>query len=262
MMDAAAKEARDVLLPNVAAALNGHQGTLPTGGSVGLRLKLLGGFALSSGGAEIVLPVSAQRLVAFLALQDRPLLRLYVAGVLWPDANEKRSYANLRSALWRLRKVGHEIVETRAANLRITPAIDVDAARALAVARSLLDGDTTALPRDGTALLAADLLPDWYDDWVVDERDRLHQLRVHALEVLAQRLAAGGRFGLAAEAGLAALQSNPLRESANRTLIQVFLAEGNPAEAVRHYRSYSTLLERELGLAPSEQLRALLPGPE
>jgi DNA-binding SARP family transcriptional activator len=224
-----------------------------------VRLELLGGFVLVCGASEVHLPLPLQRLVAFLALQDRPLLRLYVAGVLWPDASEKRSYASLRSALWRLRKVGHELVEARAANLRLSPGVDVDARRALDVAHSLLRGEPGKLNGDGTALLAADLLPDWYDDWVIDERERLHQLRVHALEVLARRLAAGGDFGLAAEAGLAALQSNPLRESANRTLIEVFLAEGNPAEAVRHYRSYRTLLARELGLTPSEQIRALLP---
>jgi DNA-binding SARP family transcriptional activator len=247
-----------VRLQNVAAAPNEDEGSPPDGEGAGVRLELLGGFSLAGDGVAVDLPLSAQRLVAFLALQDRPLLRLYVAGILWPDANEKRSYANLRSALWRLRKVGHEIVEARSANLRLSPTVDVDARRALAVAHSLLRGDWNA-SNDGTALLAADLLPDWYDDWVVDERDRLHQLRVHALEVLARRLADGGSFGLAAEAGLAALQSNPLRESANRTLIEVFLAEGNPTEAVRHYRSYRSLLARELGLAPSERIRSLLP---
>src|SRR5207237_6620338 len=119
--------------------------------------------------------------------------------------------------------VGHELVEVHAANLRLARAVDVDAHRALVLARALLGGDGANLPGDGTALLASDLLPDWYDDWVVDERERLHQLRVHALEVLARRLAAGGSFGLATEAGLAALHSNPLRESANRTLIEAFL---------------------------------------
>ncbi len=223
-----------------------------------VRVQLLRGFSLVCGDEEVALPLSAQRLVAFLALQERPLLRLYVAGVLWPDTNEKRSYANLRSALWRLRKVGHDIVEAHTANLRLAPEVDVDAHRALEVARSLLHGGDDELPEDVTALLGSDLLPDWYDDWVVDERERLHQLRVHALEVLAKRLADDGSFGLATEAGLAALQSNPLRESANRTLIGVFLAEGNPAEAVRRYRSYSQLLEQELGLAPSEELRELL----
>ena len=135
----------------------------------------------------------------------------------------------------------------------------MDAREADATARRLLHGDGS-LPHAATTMLAVDLLPDWYEDWVVGERERLRQLRLHALELLALRLTARGSFGLAAEAGLAALRSDPLRESANRALIRVFLAEGNPAEAVRHYRSYSTLLERELGLAPSAQMRELLEG--
>lgn len=224
----------------------------------GVRVTLLGGFTLTCDGVEAELPLSAQRLVAFLALQDAPLLRLYVAGVLWPDTSEKRSYANLRSALWRLRKVPHAVVDARTANLRLAPGVAVDAREAAATARALLEGSGIAPPPP--KLLTADLLPDWYEDWVVGERERLRQLRLHALEMLAHRLTDSGSFGLAAEAGLAALRSDPLRESANRALIRVFLAEGNPAEAVRHYRSYSILLERELGLAPSPQMLALLDG--
>ena len=71
-----------------------------------VRLNLLRGFELWCDGERVTLPMSAQRVLAFLALHDRPVLRLYVAGSLWLDASEERSYANLRSALWRLRRPG------------------------------------------------------------------------------------------------------------------------------------------------------------
>jgi DNA-binding SARP family transcriptional activator len=63
----------------------------------------------------------------------------------------------------------------------------------------------------------ADLLPDWVDDWLVHDRERLHQLRLHVLEALADRLAGDGRYGLALDVALAALRSDTLRESAHRT---------------------------------------------
>src|SRR5262249_38309082 len=67
------------------------------------RLALLGGFSLSRGGEELRLPGSAQRLVAFLALQERPVPRRRIAFTLWPDASERHANGSLRAALFRLR---------------------------------------------------------------------------------------------------------------------------------------------------------------
>ncbi|HEX2156656.1 MAG TPA: bacterial transcriptional activator domain-containing protein, partial [Actinomycetes bacterium] len=108
------------------------------------------------------------------------------------------------------------------------------------------------------AALAGDLLPDWYEDWVVLERERLRQLRLHALEALCARLTGAGRFGAAVQAGLAAVAGEPLRESAHRTLIRAHLAEGNPGEAVRQYHLYRRLLTDELAIEPSPAIRGLV----
>jgi hypothetical protein len=63
-------------------------------------------------------------------------------------------------------------------------------------------------------VLSADLLPDWYDDWVLLEAEDWRQLRLHALEALAGRLIALGCWGEAANAAGAAVRAEPLRESA------------------------------------------------
>jgi DNA-binding SARP family transcriptional activator len=223
----------------------------------GVRVVLLGGFRVTSDGEEVELPSSAQRLVSFLALQDVPLLRLYVAGVLWPDASEKRSYANLRSALWRVRRSPCEIVEAKGANLRIAPGVWIDVGEAVRRATRFMNGDAGRVTAAAMRSLSADLLPDCYEDWVVGERERLRQLRLHALEAVAERLTDDGDFGLAAEASLTALRGDPLRETANRALIRSLLAEGNVAEAVRYYKSYRSMLGRELGLEPSDRIKEL-----
>jgi DNA-binding SARP family transcriptional activator len=83
---------------------------------------------------------------------------------------------------------------------------------------------------------------------------------MHALEGLCARLIAARRFGEAIETGFAVARAEPLRESGHRMLICAHLAEGNPGEALAQYRRFRQLLQRELGLAPSREMDALVAG--
>ena len=71
-------------------------------------------------------------------------------------------------------------------------------------------------------------------------------------------MTAAGRFAEAAEAGLAAVEGEPLRESAHRALIATYLAEGNPGEAIRQYQFFSRCLHDQLELEPSELMEDLV----
>ena len=102
------------------------------------------------------------------------------------------------------------------------------------------------------------MLPDWYDDWVLVEAEEWRQLRLHALESLADRLLAERRFGESAGAALAAVRAEPLRETARGAVIRVHLAEGNQSEALAEFARYRTLLQAELGLEPTARLRDLV----
>jgi DNA-binding SARP family transcriptional activator len=108
--------------------------------------------------------------------------------------------------------------------------------------------------------LSGELLPGWYEDWVLLERDRLRQLRLHALEALADKLAAVGRHGEALQAAHAAVRLEPLRESARRAMVRIQLAQGNVAEALRTYESFRRYLVDELGVTPSSQMEELVAG--
>ncbi|HEX8689657.1 MAG TPA: BTAD domain-containing putative transcriptional regulator [Solirubrobacterales bacterium] len=225
-----------------------------------VEVELFDGFRMRTGAKRVELPLSAQRVLAFLALQRRPVQRLYVAGTLWTDSSEERSLGNLRSALWRLRRPAPSIVDASGGLLELGGDVAVDIRALNGKAQDILDRRVQSPPGGIDSLLHGDLLPDWYDDWVVLERERLRHLRLHALESLCEQLAAAGRHWEAIEAGLAAVRADPLRESAHRALIQADLAEGNAAEAVRHYREFRALLKRDLGLAPSPLLRELVAG--
>ena len=67
-----------------------------------------------------------------------------------------------------------------------------------------------------------------------------------------------GHYVEALDAALAAVRSDPLRESARRLILRIHLAEGNQVEALRHFHSYRALLAAELGIEPSPRTWALV----
>ena len=227
------------------------------------RVTLLDGFRLEvprchqrSAGDE--LPRGVQRLVAHLCLSHRPT-RTATAGQLWPDVPEDHAHGSLRSALWRLNKATPGLIEVSGGALRLAAGVRVDvwelddwAQRAISPPGG---ADEVAVP---DATLLGDLLPGWYDDWVLLERERLRQLRMQALEAVAARLAFLGRHCEALEAAYAAVRADPLRESAHRTVVRVHLAQGNLAEALRAYEFFRAMVEDELGVPPTEQMTRLV----
>jgi len=225
---------------------------------------LLGGFGILVKGSHPRIPSASQRLLAFLALRGGMVRRAVVAGTLWPDASPSHAHSNLRSALSRTQARAREVLVTSKLELGLAEGVTVDLNDAQALARRLLDPtaalDPSHLGMAAVNALSADLLPGWYDDWVLVEAEDWQQLRLHALEALAGRLTGAGRWGEAAGAARAAVRAEPLRESGHVALIQVYLAEGNQSEAVRQFARYRALLHAELQLEPTHRLCALVQG--
>jgi DNA-binding SARP family transcriptional activator len=148
------------------------------------------------------------------------------------------------------------------AQLCLRSSVTIDLRERIALARRLLDRSTDGRAEDVSeqmvAALSEELLPDWFEDWLLLERDRWNQLRLHALEALAERLLEAERFVEAVEAALAAVWAEPLRESPNRLLIRIHAAEGNWSEAMAQYGRYRQILGRELRAAPTAQMEELM----
>jgi DNA-binding SARP family transcriptional activator len=243
------------------AVATSFQAGPPLHGSPVARLTTLGGFGLHCDGEELSLPPGAERLLAYVALHGRAVGRAEASSALWLDASDDRATASLRSTLWRLRRVGADVVEGSRGQLRLAPQVEVDVRQGAALAQDIAAGSSPLGGVDGrTALriLTTDLLPGWYDDWLLIERERWLQLRLHALESLARRLCAAEAYAVAVEAALAAVAAEPLRESAHACLIAVYLAEGNRIAARRAHERLTELLDRELGVRPSEALERLV----
>jgi DNA-binding SARP family transcriptional activator len=237
----------------------------PTALSMRIDIGVLGGFSVTIDGRPVTgLPVGSQRLLVFLALHDRTVSRAAIAAAIWPDVSAARAGVSLRSSLARLEGLGREAVVAASSNLSLTDIVTVDYINARALAHRLLDSDTPIFDGDlaaaAIATLSRELLPDWFDEWILTESDDWRHLRATAVEALAVRLLKAGRFAEAEGAARAAMRVDPLRETPHSALIRIHLADGNQSEALSVFEAYRAALRDALDLEPTEQLTGLVAG--
>jgi DNA-binding SARP family transcriptional activator len=223
-----------------------------------LSLNLFGGPYVVANGLRLEVPEGSKRLLAYVALLGHPVERRQAAGTLWPDGDDMRAAGNLRSALWRLKSAGIGVIVADRSCLDLQPDTVVDIAVLRGWARRLIEGTPTEadLCAYGWRTEFLDLLPGWYEDWALFERERTRQQVLHALDALSRRLLEHGRTAEAIEAAVTAVLVEPLRESAQRRLFEAHIAEGNLVEGLRTYRAYRDLLWRELRTQPGKAFAA------
>ena len=227
----------------------------PPGPSPTPRLRLLGQWQLT---ATPELPASgvtrdARRLLAFLALRGA-MPRAEVRRRLWPESRDTASASRLRNSLWRLAKARTVLLDEHRDALDLHSDVSVDVDHLFTVAASIDQGLGDIAPR----LFESDLLPGWDEDWLVVDRERIRQARLHALERLSERHLRAQQYALALDAALAALHADPLRESAHRAVIGVHLGEANYVEAIQQFERCRSVLADELGVGPSRALVAMM----
>lgn len=221
---------------------------------------LLGDPCVVQHGLRYPVPEGCKRLLAFVALQHGRVDRRFAAGSLWPDGTDDRAFGNLRSALWRLRGAGISVLESDKASVYLRTGTHTDLAALCEWADRLSTGHACAADLcvpDWTSCVA-ELLPGWYDEWVIFERERIRQRMMHALEILSRTLVLSGRYAEAIDAAMDAIAVEPLRESAHRVLAEAHAAEGNYVEARRAFVRYRELTRRELGIEPSNAFHTWL----
>lgn len=222
-----------------------------------LRVEVLHQFRVLVDGQHVILPVDSARVVARLVVEDRTCARSTIAAVLWPERSDRDAATSLRRALWRLNRDVPGLLDRASRQVCLARGVEAD----LAEIRRLADAVAQANPlvsAHAVRLLEGDLLPEWSDAWLDVHRESLRQVRLHTLEALARNDLEAGRPGSALQAALAAAGLDPLRESAHRIVIDAHLAEGNTAEALRHYAQFRDLLWEELRLRPSNHLESML----
>jgi len=157
-----------------------------------------------------------------------------------------------------VRRVHPGLITLEADFVTLGDSVAVDLRDMYELARTLVSEAAITPNGNDVDLLAVDLLPDWSDEWVVVERERIRQLRLHALENLVRRYTLLGHHAAAVDTALIAVGAEPLRESAQRVLIEAHLAEHNVSEAANQLASYQALLRSVLDVDPSAQLIELV----
>jgi len=221
------------------------------------NLTLLGYWQLELEGEPVDVGARQQRVITSLALLGvRP--RHFIATLLWPDGSEMQAAGSLRASIFR---ITHELPALMCTTepLRLDDDVAVDVHRLRRLVGTIMDSRDAVVPTTTLEQLrTADLLPGWYEDWVVCEQELLQHERVDALEILAKRYLARGETGHALIAARSAAAIEPLRESVQLVLVRAHLAADNHASAVRAYQDFSANLRRELGVSPSARFAALL----
>lgn len=222
------------------------------------HLSLLGAWRLQRGSTTFTVPSREQRLIACVGLLGCRR-RTFLSGLLWPRSSEAQAAGNLRTTVWCISHSFPHLLRSGPDTLELDESVRVDVTALQSLVTALRAQPFALVPDTCLDHLGrAELLPGWYDDWVVFEQERLRQLRLSALEIMARQYLEAGEPGRAVIAALSAVGIEPLRESAHLLLVQAHLAAGNRAAAVRAYRMFAGLLQAELGVEPSPQLTGLV----
>jgi DNA-binding SARP family transcriptional activator len=231
-----------------------------------LRIRLLGDVDLRRG--DVAVPAlesaRAESLLAYLLIhRDAPQPRQRLAFVLWPDSTEAQARTNLRHVLHKLRRAlpdADHFLEITPRTLQWRPDapcwLDVEAFEE-ALGRARADHDPLGALREAVDVYTGDLVAGSYDDWLVEERERLRALHLDALERVAALLEERGDHAAALRYAERLVQRDPLSETTCRRLMRLHDALGDRARALRVYHACTGALERELGVEPSAATREL-----
>jgi WD40 repeat protein/class 3 adenylate cyclase len=231
-----------------------------------LQIRLLGQFDVRLDGKRIVISSRAgQSLLAYLAMTaGTPHRREKLAGTLWPDSSEENARKNLRQELWRIRKAIPAQNLPEADDYLIadeyTLTFNRDADYWLDV--SLLensDPDIQSLT-SGLSLYQGELLPGFYDDWVVLERERLQTLFESKMEQLVEKLVESERWTAVQEQCERWLALGQAPEPAYRALMLSHNARGDMAKVSVIYQRCVEDLQDHFGVEPSAETHALFNG--
>lgn len=222
------------------------------------RIYLFGGLRLRLDGQSIPLPGSKMKsLLAYLLLEhERPQQRETLVAHLWPDSDPERGRRNLSDVLYRLRQLlDGDWFESNQETIRIKPDVKlwVDVWAFTALARS---GETADLEK-ALSLYQDPLLPELYDDWILEPRAAFQEKYRACLLRLAETAENNRQYRRGAAYYATLVRLDPLREDVVRGLMRVYAAQNRIVDALAVYRQLAQHLETELQLKPGQATRQL-----
>lgn len=246
-----------------------------------IRIRLLGRVQIyHENGQQIHLPPIVENLFAYIILSQyrsqfrNGLRRELLANLFWENQPEKNARRCLSTALWRLRRE-FQLNET-ASNQEVITAthdevslnfnfdhwLDIDqfeqtAVYGLSNSMETMTADQLLSLENSVQLYTGDLLEDCYDDWAIQERERLHLLYLRCLARLMRYYRRHGRYEECVSSGKLILQTDPLREQVHRELIMLYMENDQRGLAIHQFEMCRQILKRELGIEPMAETQQL-----
>lgn len=223
-----------------------------------IKIYLLGSVHLERG--KETLEFARQKtllLLAYLALHPQEHPRERIASIFWKDATtDEAARLSLRVTINDLRKtLGEDSLIGGRDSLQLNPDlnlwIDVREFQRLTDSRATPEDWQSAL-----SLYTGDLLPQVYEDWVLEWRAEFEQACLETRLRLAQHQRGQGQYVAAIETARLALEIEPVRESTHQLIILCYESLGDREAALLQYESCSKAL-REIGVEPSPELQGI-----
>lgn len=226
------------------------------------RIELLGGLRLLQG-ARVETRFRSQKtaqLLAYLAYyRKRPHSREVLIEMLWPECEPEAGRHSLSVALSSLRSqldpagAGTNdtvlVVDRHCAALNpakvTTDVSDFEAALKCA-AQSDNDSGPMASLQIAIELYAGELLPGYYDEWILPEQQRLNELYFQALRQAVLQSERDGDVGAALQYAIRWIGADRLCEEAHREVVRLYAAAGRPDAAMRQNIELERALQQNL----------------
>jgi non-specific serine/threonine protein kinase len=226
-----------------------------------LRVYLFGHFRIEAESEPIQLPTrKVAMLLAYLALHPTSHPRDKLAALCWGDTPDAQARHSLRTALTTLRRYLDSslfLADRQTVQLNPEASCWVDVRAFQTQATQCLSGLMSDPSDVDIDLYQGDLLADWYDDWIIPEREYYRQLYLDTLLRLAQQRRAHGDYERASEVAQRVLVCDPTNEQAHQHLMFCYLMTGQRQAALAQYARCQRILETELDVEPLPETQAL-----
>lgn len=242
-----------------------------------LRIFLFGNVQIIHADSQTIVKMTrtTQALLGYLLLhRHRPHQRELLAGIFWGDHTDEQARSCLNTALWRFRQVlepegiprGTYLLTTSTNEVSFNPASDhwldvaifeEGASQVLAEPIEAMEGTDVHTLEQILQLYRGELLEGFYDDWVLQERERMRRLYLNSLAHLLYYYKHQRNFERSLVCGQRILDQDSLREEIHREMIRLYLDSGQRALAVRQCQACKEILAAELGIPPMEETRVL-----
>ena len=214
-----------------------------------------------------------QVLCYLLLNREHKLNRERLATVFWGNYATQASRKYLRNALWKLRSifqsVGAELenyIQVDDDSLEFQKSslyrLDVEVFESLLAGTRTVSGENLRPEQanqleQAVNLYGGDLLEGVEEEWCLYERERLSLMHLAAMSKLIVYQRFHGNFSAGLEMGERILAYDNTRESVHREIMLLYWLNGEPQMALAQYNRCVQILQRQIGVPPTEETNTL-----